>query len=992
MVSVREFLSAVLPSHGFRFLFLHMPDGRPVQRDFSAGDLDDMLGFAQWGVGKQANVYFAVAGYLPPVGGGDLRRTQGCARVHRSLRLDVDCGPGKPYPSKVEGFRALQQFCTSAQLPTPWIVDSGGGLHVYWAFDSDLPVHEWQPLAERLKTLCQQLQFHVDHTVTTDAARVLRLPDTANFKTGTARPVRIVHAAAACGVGAFAARLPAASSLPGLALSGAVPVALRQSLPTELSAGRFEPYFLRGILTQCPGTRAMVADAGASASEPVWKLVLDLINKSDDPAPVKEKVARGLSVGHPGFTEAEFSRKWAQTQQQDYHPPTCDKLYGAGMPQCAACPLRGSIRTPVALGRPQLPVLDSTPAIAVPPPTPAPPVPPHVVPQGVFLLDGSARVRITDGMINKALAIKNGIPAVRLEVQQADGTMAEFWRPIGSYQLVEVERLLDAHGRQSITAITFDRYSDGKARIEATNADLSEARMFNKLLIANGIHMSSNDAKALQDKFMPEFLAQLQRVRAANQIASRCGWTDNNESFVLGTNIYTRDGKVQAVRPASAPEEMEAYHESGDEAAWRRAFDITLAGGPDRQSVLALSIAAPLMVFTGVDGVMLNAYSPESGVGKSTLCDAALSIWGSPNKLRKDYRDTANATFKLAAVVGNLPMVVDEFTNVDGKALSDYVYTITQGREKHRLTTDARLHTNANRWCLPTIVTANNSVHGKLQDYRADAVAEAARVFELRLHPLTVDPAVMGQRKLELLALRNSFGFLGPRLVQLYLSKPAEYWQRLVTDRIAWWDREVSQDTADRFRSACAALVEIGAAIGKSLGFDFDVAGVKVTMREQWQKQQIEFDIARWKPDEFLRQYFTDYGGQFAYIGGQNGEVWVSSVPHRLMGEVRGRSGSGSSFQAHAIIIPLNPLREYVKTKNGNFKTLLEWMQLEERRADGVVEKLGLQTFLAGQIQQVRTPCVRLRPELLGSLAPLRVATAPTEAPPPAPTRIDSRR
>lgn len=510
------------------------------------------------------------------------------------------------------------------------------------------------------------------------------------------------------------------------------------------------------------------------------------------------------------------------------------------------------------------------------------------------------------------------------------------------------------------------------------------------MMFAHGIYMNDQDVTALRTKFLPMFLSQLQRARAANQIASRCGWTDDRSGFVLGTVLYTK-GAAEHVRPSGAPDEMKAYHSAGDEAKWRKAFDLVLAGGPDRQAVLALSIAAPLMVFTGVDGVMLNAYSPESGTGKSTLCDAALSIWGSPDKLRKDFRDTTNATSRLAAVVGNLPMVVDEFTNIEGKALSDYVYTITQGREKHRMDSNAKLNLNADRWCLPTIVTSNNSIHDKLQAYRPDAVAEAARVFELRMLPLQVPKEAMGALKLDLLALREHYGFMGPRLIQMYLANTPEQWQGTVSRRIAWWDQNVSADTSDRFRSVIAALIEIGCAIGISLGLAFDKDEVTETIKQQWQVQQREFEAAKRHPSDFINGYIVDNLSSFAFLGGVNADAMLSPQQRFFKGEVRGKTKDGK-FTPTAVIIPQNLLRDYVREKNGNYKALQEWVRTEHTKPDGCVAGVGVMPFLEGQYQQVKTFCIAFHPEVLGATA-LRVVQpqATTQAPPP-PVAIDRGR
>ena len=968
-MNTQAFLSLVLPSVGYWATALFMPDGKPVHRFFNAGDTGGLIGFANWGVQKGAAAYFAVGGYVPGPD-GEVRRTAACALFHRSLRLDVDCGQGKPYPTKRDGWQALVAFLQASRLPTPTVVDSGGGLHVYWPFDTDLPQDKWLPLAGGLKQACERHHFAVDPVVTLDAARILRLPGTPNMKTGEPRPVQILYLGPAHDPAALTPLLPYTG--PTFTVSGS----RSSGLNDELAGSGGPPYRLRDVLVGCPGMGAMLRAGGAGTSEPLWKAALDLINKSDEDEAVKLRVAHAISQGHPTYTPGGLEQKWAQVQQQDYHPPTCAKMAGLGMSACGTCPMRAAIKSPVSLTRVAAASLNVQPA---PAPAPSPQVSPPAAPgqattaaayqqHGVFMLGPTSEIRITDGLITAKLAIQGGVPH-HLIPMKVDGEAKDVWVPMIPYKITAVERLLEAAGRQMLVNITFDAFTDRERKVALTNSILHDGKAFSQTMAGAGLSLSSTQSNLLRDKFMPDFLTQLQRLRAANTIAARCGWTDDRSGFVLGTRLYTAKGveHIHALRDSAAAAEMEGYHEQGDAAASLAAIALAMGNSPERQAVVALSLATPLMEFTGVDGVILNAWSPESGVGKSTLCDAALAVWGDPNKLRKDYRDTANATWKLASTIGNLPMVVDEFTNVDGRALSDYVYTVTQGREKHRLNSSAQLNAGANRWRLAMITTANNSIHDKLLTYRPDATAEAARVFELRLHPLTLSPAAMSDAKMRLLDLRSNFGHLGGKLIQLYLSRDADYWTRTVNTRITWWDENVAHGTSDRFRSACAALIELGATIGKALGLNFDVPAIIEAVKQQWIRQTVEFAEVKRTPEDFIVSFITENLSDFAVIGGNSGNDLLTPTNRRYVGEIRGQTVNGR-FQRQSVIIPLDNLREWITKRNGNFKAVQEWMRRDEA-AGGMVQFVGRRTFMAGQLQAVRCPIVTFRAGVLGQLS-----------------------
>lgn len=950
---------------------------------FPVGATSDLVSYCAWGSSRGANAYFAVAGYT--VGpDGEARRTAACARWHRCLRLDIDVGATKPYKERREALVALLQFVERYRLPQPWIVDSGGGFHAYFAFDRDVTIDEWVPMAGRLRAACEEFGLQCDHTTTIDAARILRLPGTLNNKpeyvaTGNPPMVRILQAGVATDPALVVAHLPHAAPLYTNAF---VPAALR-GRASELQANLHQPYFLRDTLKQCPGLLAMLGDGGARAPEPLWKATLDLINKADDPEEVKVRVARALSAGHHGFTEEGFARKWQQVKQQNYHPPTCSRMAAAGMAECASCPLRGRISSPLVLGRPVAVPPASTPVMPPPAPTADPPAvaPPSPSPAGgpapvaapvtsiragVFEIDASSVVRVHDGLLSSRIRIHEGKPCELIEEDQPDGTKQARLRRLLDYKLLSVERMLDVQNARSVIVLAFEAEQDGVVKVEFDNKDFAEPKSFHNKMFAAGLYAKKRNVTDFVDKFMTEFLSSLQRARAASQLASRCGWTDDFEAFVLGKTLYRRDGSTETIRAAIAAAEIEGYHSAGDEAAWREAFNIALHGGVDRQCVLALALAGPLMPFTGLDGVMLNAYSPESGVGKSTLCDAALSIWGSPNVLRKDFRDTANATFKLASVMGNMPMVVDEFTNVEGKALSDYVYTITQGREKHRLTSDAKIAQSAGqRWCLAAIATSNNSIHEKLQDFRRDATAEAARVFEMRLHPLNLPTHELGAVKQKLMALRHCYGFLGPTLVRLFLSRPADYWREAVMSRVAKWDREASTSAGDRFRSAVCALIEVGAALGKALGFDFDPAACERELRYHWTKQVSEFEAERKKPIDFVTGYVLEHLSDMVLLT-QHHQIINAQTPRRLMGEIRGTASPGEGFKPRTVMIPLELLRDYVREQKGNFKAVQEWLQ-----SSPATLRMGRLHFLDGTLHAMVTPAVEFRhADIIGANKP----------------------
>lgn len=113
---------------------------------------------------------------------------------------DIDCGDdkahtGKGYRDNTEALTALAEFCKAADLPLPSIVvDSGGGLHVYWVLDDFLERRAWQAYAKKLKAVMKAVGFLADPTRTADIASILRVPGTLNHKYQPPRPVQLIDA------------------------------------------------------------------------------------------------------------------------------------------------------------------------------------------------------------------------------------------------------------------------------------------------------------------------------------------------------------------------------------------------------------------------------------------------------------------------------------------------------------------------------------------------------------------------------------------------------------------------------------------------------------------------------------------------------------------------------------------------------------------------------------------------------------------------------
>lgn len=148
--------------------------------------VDSALGLSDAG----ADTYFACAEYLSPKS-----RTADNTSGAYSFWMDIDCSEqkhaaGKGYKTPEYALAELKRFCSESGLPeATHIVDSGGGIHAYWAMDQVVEHDRWQASATKLKSLTKACGLLADDSRTADIASVLRVPGTLNYKYEPPKPV-----------------------------------------------------------------------------------------------------------------------------------------------------------------------------------------------------------------------------------------------------------------------------------------------------------------------------------------------------------------------------------------------------------------------------------------------------------------------------------------------------------------------------------------------------------------------------------------------------------------------------------------------------------------------------------------------------------------------------------------------------------------------------------------------------------------------------------
>lgn len=128
--------------------------------------------------GDQADTWVSMATFSDPKASRSQENAEGLC----SLWLDVDAHEVSKYESVEAVQSALQGFLLSTDLPKPTLINlTGYGVHAIWVFTEVIKREEWQPVADKLQDLSGRLFLDAD-PITADAARILRVPGTLNFR------------------------------------------------------------------------------------------------------------------------------------------------------------------------------------------------------------------------------------------------------------------------------------------------------------------------------------------------------------------------------------------------------------------------------------------------------------------------------------------------------------------------------------------------------------------------------------------------------------------------------------------------------------------------------------------------------------------------------------------------------------------------------------------------------------------------------------------
>lgn len=810
-MDTRTFLELVVPD-GTMCIADHVTfgDGKKVFVHYPFTDKDKAAWFAQKMDERDHTIYFALATFKETFtnknGKLRLKRTQKNVERLKAIWLDIDF---KDCPAK-ELVPKLGEFIKTTGLPKPsMVVNSGGGLHVYWCCNEPMEVDEWVPLAEGLKQLCKEHDLPADHVCTSDAARVLRPVGTHNRKRGVDE-VRLV-----AGVGKEYTYGELLEPMPEVDNS-ALPAHLRgKGVDTsEYSDNGFAPREVntKEVIKNCNVLRYILKTGGEEQSEPEWNATLLLLRFLPDGA----KFVHPMSKKHIDYTPTATQEKWQEKLEADVSgPPLCKTLEQYGHTErCQSCPIYQSKRskTPLALGytngaeKPTQKPQKNSHGNFVSTPT-------HSYPRNWRDIPGNLGVE--HKLFNKA----DG-------VWEWEKVLNRTWR------LDSVQRSANT-GEYTLT-VTAKQVTGPVIKCEMPGSLAYGCPRTWELLGAAGAILTANE-KTHWTNLMATWLSKLQEENAVEDTTDQLGWierVDEHENknivgFASGGAAFFADGtETRSVVNANHKHQGIAkyYTPVGSPDKWGHCFDFYKKQGLDHVlTMLASAFAGPLIKFTGQSGAVMSVVSTSTSAGKSLSLESAAAVWGNPKLGTITLDDTPTTVKNKVAYLQNITAYWDEVRGNEQK-LNDFLQTafqLTQGKDRERADRSART-ISAQTWHTLLVATSNESLFDLAVDYGKASDAGSYRFFELDIgadeHPAR-DVAIAGMVS----ELQNNYGRVGEAYAK-YLATNQKKVRKIVQAMMEKVGDHVDSQPAERFWLATVASILAGATIANKAGLtDFDI-------------------------------------------------------------------------------------------------------------------------------------------------------------------------
>jgi hypothetical protein len=853
-------------------------------------------------VEEKSDAFFALSAF--EVSGS---RTAANARVIKSLFMDIDCaedGP-KTYGSKKEGANALADFLETTgigSLGEPYIINSGGGMHIYWPLSQTVDIDTWKPVAENLKRLAKQEGLKIDMTVTADAARVLRVPGTKNFKPKypTPRPVRMVVEGDIFELDDIAAKINEKLVGPSYAASVAKFDALPGQKPNkapsksgvklmENSATKFELILNKtNEGTGCAQLKNYIENATEDGMEPIWRGLLSWTQKCED----GPDHAIWLSSLHP-YDDARMHQKLGEIKG----PYACLKMDSENPGVCQSCPHYGKITNPLALGREVM--TDNAPKeIVVPKQQVDVPAEEGEEIDPELLAAQPTSYTVTRPSPPRGFSFGKFGGVYRTVKDKVDGEETSKEVQITAYDLFVVD-ILKLEGEHTVHMMALR--PEGPVTIDMLQKSVVSKDETVKALAAHNIIASYGQGN---DKHLFDYVRACVEEASLNKraitVPLQFGWQENG-SFVYSNRVFTPDGKESTIPMPGLENLNRVTVQKGTLNGWRQYWDLMITKKMNTMLALCVdSFGSTLMNFTDYNGFVWHIGSTESGTGKSLTLNAKSGVWGHPIHYRTGKGTSPVALQQRAGLLNSLPLSMDEMTaksRNDVEWVPALIFDLSEGQGKERMESGSnKERINNSRWCMTATMTSNTHLFDLLTGARKhSSFGEMLRMLEWTPNK----PLLFTDDERDIIkTMRDNYGVAGEAWVR-WLVKNQDTARAMVSK--VHKKLKVAMNFSDDERywhAACTTTVAASILLGSKYAdiITLPTEGIVDALRELVEHARGIIGRAQRNAEDVLNAYTRDNYGSFVVVKkldggfqafrGDNGEVDKSMTRNKVLGRV----------------------------------------------------------------------------------------------------------
>ena len=906
---LKQFYEKVLPTEGVYCVTTIDSVSKRVINSF-AHTLDEMFELVEQAKLDRLNVFVS-----PNTFKNSSRRAEN-ALAGRSLFIDLDVGDtDKKYSSKEEAAAALEDFLAKHELPPPAIIDTGGGIHAYWPLDCNVPIAEWKVYAEKFKAFCLTNGLKIDAAVTADAARIMRCPETFNYKYDVPRETSVVSQEIYeysfdvfkefLGVEEPSVEEVLASAVKGFD-KDIFDISKFQNYEYEFATIAIKSLSDEG----CNQIKNILANS-RTIDEPLWRAGLSVAMRCVDADPSIYQ----MSEDYEGYNRAETLKKAEQTLSAKW-AYTCERFESLNPGGCDDCPFKGKIPSPTHIGRRIKEASTDTP-------------------ESIREDEDSEAVSAYQAYLdifkqNKLypfMRLAGGIYYQPPPKSEKGKKIEQDPILLTKYDLFPIKRMYSETDASCLEMRVILPH-DGVRSFLVPMKTVAASDKLREAMLSQDV-VFDPEVSSLITKYVLKWTDHMVNIEAAEQMRMQMGWTEDRKGFVIGHSEVRETGEV--LKTATSPlvrSIAKLLKTEGNFDDWKKAVSILNAPSMELHAFGMLTgFGAPLMSLTSTPGASI-CFTGGTGCGKTGSLYAAISIFGAPRELGLiDGGATENGFVARYLNLKNILLGLDEVSNAKAEHLSKIIHQNSQGKPKVRV----RASVNAEREVQQNastilFMTSNKNINDILEQIKASPDGELARVVQFHIekpHLLREKPEY-GRLIFE--TLHKNHGHAGVEFIKYYYTVGEE----VVLEKIKRWAQEynnyLGNDTEYRFYENLISATFAGAELACEAGIiKFDLHRIfKAVIQE----------LANLKSDRKLN--VTDYRDILNVFINRNISGFLIMNDNKVVTEPRGPLIGRSEIHNQMRYVSKTALRKYlaeIQVGSTQFETAL--------KADGLLTFSG---------------------------------------------------